>query len=464
MARIISIGSGKGGVGKTSISVNLALQLARQGQRVCLFDADLGLANVNILLGMQPQHTLADVIRDGVPLRDVVIRNQDGIDIIPGSSGIRMMADLEPDQMQDLVCSFAELDEYDWILLDTSSGISRNVVSFSLAAPEMLLVVNTEPTSLTDAYALLKILFHNGYGGAVRVVVNQSKSLAAGEQTYEKFRKAVQFYLQRDIPLLGVVPQDSGMPESVTAQRALVMRDPDARAAKRLHQLAAELLQLPAPEGGVHSLDAYWAAYLKCMRSGGGAGVARPSAPVMAETSTAAPAPDAASGHHQVEPVLADTATDTERSMRSEVEALREEVMPMLNELVQSNIAVFNELRQIRELLDEGLDLSADDKSALTRIVDSIPSSSPVVEMPARRIESRAAVRRVPGQVSCEAPKRLEKLLGSYDVTCEQVDTDHASMELFTFTRHSGQRLTCSYHAREDDSVSDPETSHARQS
>jgi flagellar biosynthesis protein FlhG len=259
MARIIGISSGKGGVGKTSISVNLALQLARQGQRVCLFDADLGLANVNILLGLQPRHTLADVIEGRVALREIVIQGQDGIDIIPGSSGIERMADLEADQMQDLVSSFASLDDYDWVLLDTSSGINRNVLCFSLSAPELLVVVNTEPTSLTDAYALLKILFHNDYAGAVRVVVNQAKSLAAGELTYDKFRKAVRLYLERDIPLLGVVPQDAGMPESVTAQQALVARDPNSRAARRLQQMATELLASAAPDTSIAGMEDYWA-------------------------------------------------------------------------------------------------------------------------------------------------------------------------------------------------------------
>jgi flagellar biosynthesis protein FlhG len=421
MARIIGISSGKGGVGKTSISVNLALQLARQGQRVCLFDADLGLANVNILLGLQPRHTLADVIQGQVTLQDIVIRSPDGIDIIPGSSGIERMADLEPDQMQDLVSAFTGLDTYDWVLLDTSSGINRNVLCFSLSAPELLLVVNTEPTSLTDAYALLKILFHNEYAGSVRVVVNQCKSLAAGEQTYDKFRRAVHLYLERDIPLLGVIPQDAGMPEAVTAQQALVVRDPDSRAARRLHQMASDLLGSEAPETRISGMEHYWATYLKCLRGGSLRGVKSelPAARVVAPTVVTTPA-------SVPEPAVA---------------ALRAEVMPVLGELTRTLRAVFDELREIRAELQ----------------VRRVPASrenaphSPVVLLPSRS----------PGE--CDKPEALRKVLGAYQVQCEQL-TGNQPMELFRFTRHSGQPLVCAYHAAGDDSLSGPETRRVQQS
>ena len=422
MARIIGISSGKGGVGKTSISVNLALQLARQGQRVCLFDADLGLANVNILLGLQPRHTLADVIQGEVSLQDIIIRSPDGIDIIPGSSGIERMADLEPDQMQDLVSAFTDLDEYDWVLLDTSSGINRNVLCFSLSAPELLLVVNTEPTSLTDAYALLKILFHNEYAGAVRVVVNQCKSLAAGEQTYDKFRRAVRLYLERDIPLLGVIPQDSGMPEAVTAQQALVVRDPDSRAARRLHQMASDLLGSEAPETQIAGMEHYWATYLKCLRGGSLRGVKSelPSSRVATSPAETTPVP-------VPEP---------------EVEALRAEVMPVLGELTRTLQAVFDELREIRAELQDRRRVPVGRENAL---------HSPVVLLPSHS----------PGE--CNKPKALRKVLGAYQVQCEQL-TGHQPMELFRFTRHSGQPLVCAYHAAGDDSLSDPGTRRVQQS
>ena len=434
MARIIGISSGKGGVGKTSISVNLALQLARQGQRVCLFDADLGLANVNILLGLQPRHTLADVIEGRVALRDIVIQGQDGIDIIPGSSGIERMADLEADQMQDLVSSFAGLDDYDWILLDTSSGINRNVLCFSLSAPELLLVVNTEPTSLTDAYALLKILYHNEYAGTVRVVVNQCKSLAAGELTYDKFRKAVRLYLERDIPLLGAIPQDAGMPESVTAQQALVVRDPDSRAARRIQQMATDLLASPAPSSRIMGMEEYWATYLKCLRGGSLRGV-RSDAFAPRTTTT-----------RQAEVATRSPAAEPDPA----VAALRAEMMPLLDELARSMRGIFDELRQIHACLDGS---QAGAPAGRDRRLHS-----PVVQLPARKPERR----RLPQD--CDKPEALRKLLGAYQVRCEQLDTGRQPMELFSFTRHSGQPLVCAYHPAGNDYLSDPESRAVQQS
>jgi flagellar biosynthesis protein FlhG len=432
MARIIGISSGKGGVGKTSISVNLALQLARQGQRVCLFDADLGLANVNILLGLQPRHTLADVIEGRVALREIVLQGPDGIAIIPGSSGIERMADLEADQMQDLVSSFASLDDYDWVLLDTSSGINRNVLCFSLSAPELLVVVNTEPTSLTDAYALLKILYHNEYAGTVRVVVNQCKSLAAGELTYGKFQKAVRLYLERDIPLLGVIPQDAGMPASVTAQQALVVRDPDSRAARRLQEMAAELLAAPAPAVSMTDMGDYWVTYLKCLRGSSLRGVRSDAfAPRAAASQAAAPAPPAATP----DPAVA---------------ALRAEVMPVLDGLTRSMRGIFDELREIRARLE---DEHPGRHSGPGRSVHS-----PVVLLPARQPERR----RLPQD--CDKPEALRKVLGAYQVRCEQLATGLQPMELFSFTRHSGHPLVCAFHAAGDDSQSDPESRQVRQS
>ena len=428
MTRIIGISSGKGGVGKTSISVNLALQLAAQGQRVCLLDADLGLANVNILLGLQPAHTLADVLQGDVSLRDIVIQAEGGVDIIPGSSGIERMADLDPSRMQALVDGFAGLDAYDWVLVDTSSGINRNVLCFSLSAPELLLVVNTEPTSLTDAYALLKILYQRDYAGTVRVVVNQCKSLATGEQTYDKFRQAVRFYLDRDIPLLGVIPQDAGMPESVRAQQALVTRDPSSRAARGLQLLTRGLLAAPSPGAGPASLQAYWDTYLHCLLEGSLPGVRPDAGDSATPVAPAVPVPESA----DADPVA----------------LLRAELMPRLDELTRSLRAVFEELREIRA------DLGATRDAPATA---HAPAEEQVVKLAPRGADRRQDSR------DCTRPEALRKVLGAYQVQCEQL-SGHPSMELLRFTRHSGQPLVCAYHAATDDSLSDPAGRRAQQS
>jgi flagellar biosynthesis protein FlhG len=151
MSRIITVTSGKGGVGKTNISVNMALYLASQKYRVCLFDADMGLANIDILLGLYPEYTLEDVLTREKRLQDVIIRDYSGIDIIPGSSGVRKMADPEPGEIDFLMDALSELQDYDFFFFDTSAGISKNVISFCMASPEIILVVTPEPTSWTDA-------------------------------------------------------------------------------------------------------------------------------------------------------------------------------------------------------------------------------------------------------------------------------------------------------------------------
>lgn len=467
MARIISIASGKGGVGKTSLSVNLALQMAQLGQRVCLLDADLGLANVNILMGLQPERTLAQVVQGQASVADILIRDQHGIDIIPGSSGIKMMADLAPPQVAPFIAAFDACDDYDWVLVDTSAGIARNVISFSLAAPEVLLVVNTEPTSLTDAYALLKVLYQNDYAGKVRVLVNQTKSVAAGQQSYDKFRKAVQLYLQRDIALLGVMPQDTGMHDAVTAQQPILARDPGARFSKRMRQLASTLLETPAP--APLALKTYWRHYVDGVRGGSGQAPSKetatreavpaakstpvtprhPQAPVAA-TPQSAPAVPSSDAKPQREVQQVQTELPPQPSA-SEVERLRQEVTPMLNELVQSTIAIFNELREIRGRLDEGVELhealpflDADEPA-------EPPPTNPVIDLAAVVREGMGGEAEANAEKECNPPETLRRILGRYPVQCERVCTDSETMDLFTVTRKSGGNLVCGYHADKDE-------------
>ena len=158
MARIITITSGKGGVGKTSISLNLSLSLASKGFKVCLFDADLGLANVNILTGIYPKKDIESVITGLCSLNEIIIKDFQGIDIIPGASGVKKIANLSQTQIGTLISAFLDLEEYDYFIFDTSAGISSQVISFCMASHEIILVATCEPTSLTDAYSMLKVL------------------------------------------------------------------------------------------------------------------------------------------------------------------------------------------------------------------------------------------------------------------------------------------------------------------
>jgi len=267
MTRTITITSGKGGVGKTNISVNLALHLATLGYRTCLFDADLGLANVNILLGLYPEYNLDDVILYHRDLKDVIIRNYKGIDIIPGSSGVERIANLQADQIEQLIQSFSKLDGYNFFLFDTSSGLSRNVISFCLASSEVIVVIAPEVTSLTDAYALLKILCLNGFRGSVRIVVNQCKSASIARHAYTKFKETVKKYLPIDVVPLGIIVQDPKVEEAVKEQQAFVLLYPESNASKCIKSIAKRLIDDQPEDLEPSGTLLFWTKYCELITS-----------------------------------------------------------------------------------------------------------------------------------------------------------------------------------------------------
>ncbi len=267
MASVISISGGKGGVGKTNISVNLAIALARQKSRVCLFDADLGLANVNILLGLYPDFDLEDVVLGEKTLQDIIIKDYNGIDIIPGSSGVERLANIDHDDIEHLITSFALLENYDYCIFDTSSGISKSVIAFCLSASEVIIVVTTEPTSLTDAYALLKVLTFNGFSGTAKIIVNQCKSTAIATRTFEKLKEVVQNYLSIDIEPLGIIAQDKKVIDAVHRQEPLLKVSPDAPAAKCIQAIAKRLIENQPADLQPFSIKTFWEKFLDIARS-----------------------------------------------------------------------------------------------------------------------------------------------------------------------------------------------------
>ena len=258
MARIITVTSGKGGVGKTNISTNLALHLASLGFRTCILDADLGLANINILLGLYPEHTIEDALLNGRSLADIIIKDYQGIDIIPGSSGVEKIANIEPAQTENIIKSFSVLENYDFLFLDTSAGISKSVIPFCLASSELIVVITPEPTSLTDAYALLKILCLNHLQSSVRVVVNQCKSTTVAKQTYNKFKEVVKKYLAIDIHPLGVILKDTKLTEAVTKQQPFISLFPACIASKCIKIIAKNLLEHETDDLKTYNMETFW--------------------------------------------------------------------------------------------------------------------------------------------------------------------------------------------------------------
>ncbi len=251
-ARVIAVCSGKGGVGKTNIVVNLGLILARQGQRTLIFDADLGLANVDILMGLVPGYTIAEVITGQRELAEVVVRGPGGLLLIPGASGIQELADLHPAARDRLIGDLEALArEVDVILVDSGAGISQTVVTFAAAAGEAIVVATPEPTSITDAYGLIKGL--QRLRVRVNLLVNRAINLAEGRQTAQRLQGACRRFLQLELPLLGIIPEDSHVGEAVRRQQPLCELYPRCQAARALEEAAARINGQEPPAKGNRS-------------------------------------------------------------------------------------------------------------------------------------------------------------------------------------------------------------------
>ncbi len=243
MSRIITITSGKGGVGKTSISLNLSLSLASKGFSVCLFDADLGLANVNILTGIHPKQDLESVISGQRSLDEIMIKNFQGIDIIPGSSGIEKIANLTKTQTATLISNFLDLKDYDYFIFDTSAGISSQVLSFCLTSQEIVLVVTDEPTSLTDAYAMLKILSKHKYNYPIKVVVNRVIESKTAKKAYLQLKKTANKFLSINIEPLGIIAADPSVQKAVISQTPFFISSPQTVASKCIKNITDKLIR-----------------------------------------------------------------------------------------------------------------------------------------------------------------------------------------------------------------------------
>jgi flagellar biosynthesis protein FlhG len=240
---VLSVTSGKGGVGKTSIVVNLAILLAQKGKKVLVLDADLGLANVDVMLGLAPKNTIKNVLDGECNIEDIVIDGPSGIQIIPASSGIQELSELKPEQQISLMNSLDYFDHaIDYMLVDTGAGISRNVMYFNAAAQRIIVVATPEPTSITDAYALMKVL-RKQYGiKRFDLIINNVTSKMEGDQVAEKLSMVCERFLgDVTLEVLGSISHDKSIPECIKAQKAFVGMYPQAEATKRLARIMGRL-------------------------------------------------------------------------------------------------------------------------------------------------------------------------------------------------------------------------------
>ena len=245
-ARVLSVTSGKGGVGKSTVVVNLAVALANQGKRVLVIDADLGLGNIDVLLGLNPLHTLNDVFSGKMRLADVIVKGPGGISLVPAGSGGQRYTALSQDERLRLMDELETLEEdFDILIIDTESGISNNVTYFNIAAQEILLVVAPEPTSITDAYALIKLLSKHHDEGHFKVLVNMVKDDSEGLQIFKKFSNVVSRFLEVSLDYVGCVVRDERLLDAVRRQRSVVDLYPRAAASHCFATLARSLVENP---------------------------------------------------------------------------------------------------------------------------------------------------------------------------------------------------------------------------
>ena len=236
-------------VGKTSISLNLAIWLTRLGKKVVVFDADFGLANIEVMLGVRPQYNLADMMFHGKELKDIITQGEEGICFISGGSGIQELASMNREQVVFLTNRLMELDNFaDVIIVDTGAGISDSVLEFVLASSEVLLVATPEPTSITDAYALLKALNRKTEfvkeDTFIKMISNRVKNDAEGQNLYEKMRVVSDKFLSIPITYVGAVPMDEQITKAVMRQKPVSVLNPDAPAAKAIKQIVERLLDI----------------------------------------------------------------------------------------------------------------------------------------------------------------------------------------------------------------------------
>jgi len=239
-ARVIAISSGKGGVGKTNITVNLGLALCRLGKKVVIIDADLGLANIDVILGLVPKYNLMHLIKQEKSLEDIIIHGPNGLRIISGGSGIMDLVNLSESEILHLVDMLEALNSSaDYILIDTGAGINKSVLSFIDASTEVVMIVTPDPTSITDAYAVIKNIVHTDK--KICVIINKAESHKEGHDVFHKVNAATKRFLNLELESLGIILDDVHVKKAVRQQKPFFLSAPNAIASKSIELIAYNL-------------------------------------------------------------------------------------------------------------------------------------------------------------------------------------------------------------------------------
>jgi flagellar biosynthesis protein FlhG len=269
--RVIAVTSGKGGVGKTNVSVNLATAMAQGGKQVMLLDADLGLANVDVMLGLQPHYNLSHVLSGERTLEEVLVDAPGGFKVIPAASGVKNMIDLGAREHVGLVQAFSELSiPLDVLLIDTAAGLSDGVITFTRAAQEVIVLVCDEPASITDAYALIKVMSRDYGHERFRILANMARSIREGYELFGKIARVTDKFLNVSLDFIGSIPHDELLRQAVQKQRAVVDAYPASRASQAFKKLVAKVDNWPVPAAASGHVEFFVERLVNARSNGGG--------------------------------------------------------------------------------------------------------------------------------------------------------------------------------------------------
>ena len=241
--KTLAVLSGKGGVGKSNLSLNLSLALTKQKQRVLLFDMDIGMGNIDILIGQTTSYTMVDLLEKKLSIQQIIKKGPQNLAYVAGGTGISSVFEWSPSDLAHLIQELNSLiNQYDYMIFDMGAGMSESVLKFLKAVDEMIVVTTPEPTSITDAYAAIKLAASYSVSAPVRLIINKTLSDKEGNETYERFNRAVQQFLNISISLLGIVPNDQAVQKAVNRQMPFLLQNPASKASISLIEMVSILI------------------------------------------------------------------------------------------------------------------------------------------------------------------------------------------------------------------------------
>jgi len=243
IARVITVASGKGGTGKTNLVVNIAIALCQLGLKALIIDADLGLANVDVLLGLVPQFTLVDALNKNKNIMDIMCEGPTGMKFVSGGSGVEELVGIDKGRLNNFICNIGQLDScFDIILIDTGAGLSENVLKFAMASDEIIIVTTPEPTSVTDAYALIKLIANRDKEKIMRIIINRAESIKEANDVLNKLILVSEKFLYTKLDPLGIILYDEMVVKAVKLQQPFALGFPNSRASKCIRQITNKLI------------------------------------------------------------------------------------------------------------------------------------------------------------------------------------------------------------------------------